>query len=83
MNQKYKTWIFATLTLILFVLAIVVYPLSVYFGEQTNDPDKYEAPAWFAALGLLFLSLIFVGITSQMYASQQNRTIKLFGDAQL
>jgi len=66
MSQNYKVWIFAAFTLILFVLAITIFPLSVYFGEQTKDPDKYEALAWFASLGLLFLSVIFGGVTSQM-----------------
>jgi len=78
MSQNYKVWIFAAFTLILFVLAIIIFPLSVYFGEQTKDPDKYEALAWFASLGLLFLSLIFAGVTSQMSLTQRNQTNKLF-----
>ena len=78
MSQNYKVWIFAAFTLILFVLAITIFPLSVYFGEQTKDPDKYEALAWFASLGLLFLSLIFAGVTSQMSLTQRNQTNKLF-----
>ena len=78
MSQNYKVWIFAAFTLILFVLAIIIFPLSVYFGEQTKDPDKYEALAWFASLGLVFLSLIFAGVTSQMSLTQRNQTNKLF-----
>jgi protein-S-isoprenylcysteine O-methyltransferase Ste14 len=81
MSQNNKVWKFAAFTLVLFILAITIFPLSIYFGEQTKDPDKYEAPAWFASLGLLFLSVIFGGVTLQMWLIQRNQTNKLFKDS--
>lgn len=73
MNENNKVWKFAAFTLILFILAITLFPLSVYFGEQTKDPDKYEALAWFVSLGLLFLSVIFGGITLQTLNIQRSQ----------
>ena len=80
MNQSNKVWRFAGFTLGLFILGIITFPLSVYFGEQTTDPDAYEVFGWFASLGLLFLAVIFGSVTLQSWLSQRNRTIKLFKD---
>jgi hypothetical protein len=81
MNQNNKVWKFAAFTLSLFIPAITIFPLTVYFGEQSKDPDAYQALGWFASLGLLFLSIIFGCVTLQVWLSQRNRTIKLFRDS--
>lgn len=81
MNQNNRVWKFAGFTLGLFIPGIIIFPLSVYFAEQTKDPDAYEAVGWFASLGLLFLAIIFGFVTFQMWLSQRNRTIKISKDS--
>ena len=58
-----KVWKFAVVTLILFVVALSAFPLSVYLGKGTKDPDIYEFFGWFISLAFLLLSGAF-GITT-------------------
>ncbi len=40
-------------------MAISIFLLSVHFGEQTKDPDKYETLGWFAMFGIIVISPLF------------------------
>jgi len=82
MNQRKTVWILAGVTIILFFFAISVFLLSVYFGEQTKDPDAYESLGWFAMLGIMSLAAIFGCATLGVWLSQRNKTVKLFEDSQ-
>ena len=81
MNQRKTVWVLADITLILFFFAVSVFLLSVYFGEQTKDPDAYECLGWFAMLGILLLAVIFASGTIGIRLSQRNKTVKLFEDS--
>jgi len=70
-------WTFIGFTLILFISALTAFPLSVYLGRGTKDPDAYEFLGWFGSLGLLFLAGVFGIITLGMWMFQRNKSKKL------
>ena len=70
-------WIFAGFTITLFILALVSFPLSVYLGKGTKDPDAYESLGWFGSLGLLFLAGIFGIVTLGVLLFERNQKKKL------
>ena len=83
MNQRKTIWTLAGVTVFLFFFAISVFLLSVYFGEQTKDPDAYEFLGWFAMLGIMLIAAVFGCATLGVWLSRRNKTVKLFGDSQL
>ena len=63
----------ASTTVVLFSFAIGIYPLSVYLGKQTKDPDAYEFLGWFAMLGTLPLAVGFGCGTFIAWLFQRNK----------
>lgn len=78
-----KMKIFLTLfisAIILFVSGICVFSLSVYFGEQTNDPDAYEVFGWFIMLAMIGLSFILFSVSLFSLFIRQSQIIKITED---
>jgi hypothetical protein len=80
MNKRKAIWTQASITVILFSFAISIYLLSVYFGEQTKDPDAHEFLGWFAMLGIMLLAIVFGSVSFGIWLSNRNKTVKLFKD---
>jgi amino acid permease len=83
MRQRKRIWGFIGFTIFLFLFGISVFTLSVYFGEQTKDPDAYEFLGWFAMLGIMFLSFLLGCAAFGMWLSHRGQTTKLFDDSKL
>ena len=81
MDKRKTVWIWAGASIILFLLAPSVFLLSVYFGEQTKDPDAYEVLGWFAMLGIMLLAFIAGCISLGFGLSQRNETHGIFKDS--
>ena len=75
-----KTKIFLTFlisAIILFISGICIFSLSVYFGEQTKDPDAYEVLGWFIMLAMIGMSLILFSASLGFWFCRQSKIIKL------
>lgn len=72
-----KVWKFAVVTLILFVVALSAFPLSVYLGKGTKDPDIYEFFGWFISLVFLLFGGAFGIITFSVWLFQRNQNKRL------
>jgi len=78
MNKRKTIQIWACISAILFVLALSALCLSVYFGEQTKDPDAYGFFGMLAMLGIMFLAIVAGCITLGIWLSQRSKTLELF-----
>lgn len=66
MKQNNNGLIFGSVTAGAVFAAISIFLLSVHFGEQTKDPDKYEVLGWIAMLGMIGLSPLFGYVAVKM-----------------
>ncbi len=78
MNKGKIIVIWTCLSVVLFVIALSALCLSVYFGEQTKDPDAYGFFGMLAMLGIMFLAIVAGCITLGIWLSQRNKILKLF-----
>lgn len=63
-----------------FITWFVAFPLSVYIGEGTVDPDFYEFLGAFGGLFLMFLSLVLGSISTGIWLFKKNLESKKVED---
>lgn len=78
MKKRKTLKIWAGISAVLLFAGLGVFPLSVYLGKQTNDPDAYESLGWFAMLGIIVPAIIAGFTTLWIWLSQRNKTLELF-----
>ncbi len=69
--------LFSFLTLFLTMTGIFSFPVSVYLGSGTNDPDIYEFFGWFASIGLLSLAFICGVVSLTFWFSERERRLAI------
>lgn len=76
-------WIFARFTWFLSGAAFFAYPLSVYLGKGTKDPDIYEFFGWFGSFALLLFAILCGLITLSLWLFQRNQKQKIVEELRL
>ena len=72
MNPK-LIWATAFLTIIAFGIASTAFPLSIYLGRGTHDPDKYEVIGWLAMFAMIPVTVVLFTLTLCLWFSHSAR----------
>jgi hypothetical protein len=76
MNQSKTVWVLATVTFLMFIFAIGIFPLSIYLDQQIGERDFYSMFGFLAMVLLLPTSIIFCFITFRVWFSQRNKLVE-------